>query len=67
MIELALGARCGLAMMQAQDVLGLGSEARMNAPGIEGGWSWQLEPGALTSEHAARLRVLTEASGRATR
>jgi 4-alpha-glucanotransferase len=65
MIELALGTRCGLAMMQAQDVLGLGSEARMNAPGIEGGWSWQMAPGALTAEHAARLRALTEASGRA--
>ncbi len=64
MIELALGTRCGLAMMQAQDVLGLGSEARMNAPGIEGGWSWQMTPGALTAGHAARLRALTEASGR---
>ena len=51
-------------MMQAQDVLALGSAARMNAPGIEGGWSWQLEPGALTSGHAARLRSLTEESGR---
>jgi 4-alpha-glucanotransferase len=67
MVELALGTRCGLAMMQAQDVLGLGSQARMNAPGIEGGWSWQLAPGALTAEHAARLRALTEASGRTAR
>ena len=64
MIELALATPCGLAMMQAQDVLGLGASARMNAPGIEGGWSWQMEPGALTSEHAARLRALTQASGR---
>ena len=39
-------------MMQAQDVLGLGSEARMNAPGIEGGWAWQMAAGALTAEHA---------------
>jgi 4-alpha-glucanotransferase len=51
-------------MMQAQDVLGLGSQTRMNAPGIEGGWSWQMEAGALTADHAARLRALTEASGR---
>ena len=64
MIELALGTPCGLAMMQAQDVLGLGSAARMNAPGIEGGWSWQLDAGALTAQHAARLRELTGASGR---
>jgi 4-alpha-glucanotransferase len=64
MIELALGSRCGLAMMQAQDVLSLGSQARMNAPGVEGGWSWQMAPGALTADHADRLRDLTEASGR---
>ncbi|WP_457255214.1 4-alpha-glucanotransferase [Pedococcus sp. P5_B7] len=63
-IELAQRGPCGLSMMQAQDVLALGSQARMNAPGIEGGWSWQMEPGALTSEHAARLRALTEESGR---
>ncbi|MDO9380793.1 MAG: 4-alpha-glucanotransferase [Nocardioidaceae bacterium] len=64
MIELALAARCDLAMMQAQDVLGLGSEARMNAPGTEGGWAWRMEPGALTPALAARLRALTEAAGR---
>ena len=64
MIELALKAPCGLAMMQAQDVLGLGSAARMNAPGIEGGWAWRMDAGALTDQHAARLRELTEAAGR---
>ena len=63
-IELALRGPCGLAMMQAQDVLSLGSSARMNAPGIEGGWRWQMEPGALTPGLAARLRDLTEQSGR---
>ena len=64
MIELALKAPCGLAMMQAQDVLGLGSAARMNAPGIEGGWAWQMEAGALTQRQAERLRQLTESAGR---
>ena len=64
MIELALAARCSVSMMQAQDVLSLGSEARMNAPGIEGGWRWRMERGALTSELAARLRALTAAAGR---
>lgn len=67
MIALALATPCELTMMQAQDVLALGSAARMNAPGIEGGWSWQMEPGALTAEHAARLRDLTRASGRGRR
>ncbi len=64
MIELALAARCDVAMMQAQDVLSLGSGARMNAPGIEGGWRWRMERGALTPDLAARLRALTEAAGR---
>ena len=65
MIRLAHASPCGLAMMQAQDVLGLGSEARMNTPGRpSGAWRWQLERGALTAEHAARLRELTEAAGR---
>ena len=37
-------------MVQAQDVLGLGSEARMNDPARAGGnWRWQMEPGALTA------------------
>ena len=52
--------RAALAIIPAQDVLGLGSEARMNRPGkIGGNWSWQLEPGRLTDEHAARLRDAT--------
>ena len=65
MIELAWGAPCGLAMAQAQDVLSLGSEGRMNAPGTEGGWRWQLEPGALTTSLAQRLRAVTAHTGRA--
>ena len=52
-------------MIPAQDVLGLGSEARMNTPGRGGGsWSWHLQPGQLTDEHAARLRELTRSAGR---
>ena len=65
LIELALSSRADLAIMQAQDVLGLGSEARMNLPGTsEGNWVWQLRPGQLTAKHAKRLRALTEAAGR---
>jgi 4-alpha-glucanotransferase len=65
MIELALGSRASLAMTQLQDVLGLGSEARMNTPGRpEGNWSWRYRRGALTDELAARLREATEKAGR---
>ncbi len=65
MAELAFSSVCPVAMLAAQDVLGLGSEARMNVPGTKGkSWRWQLSEGQLTAEHAARLRALTEAAGR---
>jgi 4-alpha-glucanotransferase len=53
------------AVVPAQDILGLGSEARMNRPGDgEANWSWRCLPGALTGAHAARLRRLAEITGR---
>jgi 4-alpha-glucanotransferase len=65
LIELAYASRAALAIVPAQDVLGLGSEARMNRPGgTEGNWSWRLEPGALTRAPARRLRRLAEQQGR---
>jgi 4-alpha-glucanotransferase len=65
LIRLALASRSQVAMMQAQDVLGLGSEARMNAPGRVGtAWRWQMKRGALTPALARRLRAATEESGR---
>jgi 4-alpha-glucanotransferase len=64
MIRLAHAAPCRLAMVQAQDVLSLGSEARMNTPGTAATWSWRMDPGMLTNAHAARLREVTEESGR---
>jgi 4-alpha-glucanotransferase len=57
LIRLAMKSRARIAMIQAQDVLGLGSEARMNDPARAGGsWRWRLEAGALTPGLAARLR-----------
>ncbi|HFQ14212.1 MAG TPA: hypothetical protein ENK40_05395, partial [Gammaproteobacteria bacterium] len=48
-----------------QDVLGLGSEARMNIPGTtEGNWSWRFSEGATTEAIAARLRELVHCYGR---
>ncbi|MGI8902121.1 MAG: 4-alpha-glucanotransferase [Solirubrobacteraceae bacterium] len=65
LIRLAYASRASVAMVQAQDVLGLGSEARMNDPARAGGsWRWQLEPGALTAALARRLRAATEEAGR---
>ena len=66
LIALTLSSRARVAMMQAQDVLGLGSAARMNDPARVGGrnWRWRLEPGALTVGMAARLREMTAEAGR---
>jgi 4-alpha-glucanotransferase len=65
LIRLALASPARLAMVQAQDVLGLGSEARMNYPSrASGNWRWQLRPGQLTRSLAARLREATEEAGR---
>jgi 4-alpha-glucanotransferase len=57
LIELAMRSRAALAIVPVQDVLGLGSEARMNRPGQVGGnWSWRLGRRELTGAHALRLR-----------
>lgn len=65
LIRLALAAPARLAIVPAQDVLGLGADARMNTPGrAEGNWRWRLEPGQLTGELAARLAEATRAAGR---
>ncbi len=66
LVELALSSRAALAVVPVQDVLGLGSEARVNRPGTtEGNWEWRLEPGQLGQGDAARLRAAAEAAGRA--
>ena len=60
LIDLAFGSRARLAIVPVQDVLGLGSEARLNTPGrAEGNWRWRLERGQLTDAHASRLRAAT--------
>jgi 4-alpha-glucanotransferase len=65
LIRLAFASPARLAMVQAQDVVGLGSEARMNFPGTaSGAWKWRLEDGALTPALAERLRAATEAAER---
>jgi 4-alpha-glucanotransferase len=67
LLRLALSSRARLAIVPAQDLLGLGTEARMNHPGTESGnWSWRLPAGALTPALADRLRAATAASGRLT-
>lgn len=55
-IDTVLRSRARLAVAPMQDFLGLGSEARMNRPGVAAGnWRWRLGPDDLTPELAARI------------
>ena len=63
LIRLAFASPAMVAMIQAQDPLGLGSEGRMNQPGSVGGWNWRLDA-IPSAEVAKRLRAATEESGR---
>jgi len=59
-IRAAFASVADTAIVPLQDVLGLGSEARMNMPGRpEGNWRWRLEPGRLRPGVRDRLAELT--------
>ncbi|MGD0179414.1 MAG: 4-alpha-glucanotransferase [Terriglobales bacterium] len=48
-----------------QDVLGLGSEARLNTPSVKSGnYLWRYQPGSLKPEFAQRLASLAEVADR---
>jgi 4-alpha-glucanotransferase len=65
MIRAALASPANTAIVPAQDILELGSEARMNLPGTaKGNWGWRLKKGVLTEKLAQRLRGLTMEYGR---
>lgn len=67
-IEIAWRSGSNLAVTPLQDVLSLGSEARMNTPGTSGpeiaNWRWKYVPGMLTAEIQQRLASLTRDAGR---
>ncbi|MFN0112787.1 MAG: 4-alpha-glucanotransferase [Blastocatellia bacterium] len=64
-IRLALASVADTAIIPLQDVLGCGSEARMNVPSRESGnWSWRFQAEQLTPELCARLAEMTEVYGR---
>jgi len=59
MIRAVLASVADVAIVPLQDVLGLGSDARMNLPGtVTGNWKWRYRPAALSSDLCARLRSL---------
>jgi 4-alpha-glucanotransferase len=65
LIRLALASIANVAIVPLQDILGYGSEARMNYPSVaEGNWEWRYQADALTGEISDRLRTLTKLFGR---
>jgi 4-alpha-glucanotransferase len=61
LVRLAMASVATLAVVPAQDLLGLGSESRMNTPGTAtGNWSWQAFEDDFDDALAARLRELVE-------
>jgi 4-alpha-glucanotransferase len=54
-----------MAVFPAQDLLGLGEEARMNTPAVaEGNWIWRAPESSWTPELAERLAALTDTTDR---
>jgi len=66
LIREALGSVGQLAVIPAQDLLALGSDARLNTPGtVVGNWSWTLPAGTLTGQLARHYAQLNRMYGRA--
>jgi 4-alpha-glucanotransferase len=64
-IRLAQESVASLSVVPLQDVLGLGSEARLNTPSVsEGNFRWRYQPGALTDAIAEKLAGLAEVTDR---
>ena len=65
LLRLAWSSAAALALAPLQDLLNLGSDARMNVPGTaEGNWRWRCTPDMLAAPAFQRLRELTENSNR---
>ena len=66
MIRCLMSTVCDTVIVQAQDLLGLGKEARMNEPSTCGkNWQWMAEENSFTKEIGERLKELTHIYGRA--
>jgi len=67
MIHLVMKSRADLAIVPLHDVLGLGSEARMNLPASvgENNWSWRVAPNSVTDAPLNRLAEMTRKTRRA--
>ena len=60
-IETVIASVADTVLVPLQDVLGLGTEARMNLPGKpDGNWQWRYRASMLTAGQSARLKRLAD-------
>lgn len=65
LVEMVAQSKAMTCIFPVQDVLELGSEARMNTPGTgSGNWDWRLLPGQLDDGALSRLADVTSNAGR---
>jgi len=65
LIRAALASVANMAVIPLQDILELGSSARMNMPGTaSGNWSWRFAWNDLSTDHSAKLHDMTQIYGR---
>lgn len=68
LMRMAFGSVANQAITPLQDILGLGSDCRMNEPGRPmGNWTWRYHWDSLNDEVGGRLREMTEWFGRVSR
>jgi 4-alpha-glucanotransferase len=65
LIRAAAGSVAEISIIPAQDLLELGSEARMNTPAVaQGNWSWRVPEGSWKPQLAAQIAALVDVTDR---
>jgi 4-alpha-glucanotransferase len=65
MMICALSSVSNICILTIQDLIGLGSEARMNTPSVVGGnWTWRATTEEMDSISETKLKYFTELYGR---
>lgn len=65
LIRFVMSTVCNISIIQMQDILGLGAEARMNTPATVGiNWKWRIRDGACKEKLGKKLYSYTKLYGR---
>lgn len=65
MVKLAFSSKSNLAVVPMQDLLGLGSEARINTPGTtKDNWRWRMKEGDIDARLAVQVAEMVQKASR---